>query len=100
MARADRILEIGAVLLSLFAARLSAQGTRSDYERAEKLPRLVEGKVLRARIAPRWLPGGKRFSYERELPGGGRELVLVDAERGLRLPASEAERREAGAIPE
>src|SRR5438067_1078686 len=64
-----------------------AQGTRADYERAEALPRLTQGKVFKARVAPHWFAGGSRFWYRNDFLEGGREFILVDAERGLREPA-------------
>src|SRR5690242_2824687 len=65
----------------------SAQGTRADYERAEALPRLTQGKVFRARVTPHWFAGGSRFWYRNDLPDGAREFIHVDAERGIREPA-------------
>ena len=39
------------------------------------------------RIAPHWFDRNNRFWYRNDLPGGAREFILVDAERGTRTPA-------------
>ena len=39
------------------------------------------------RIAPHWFDRDNRFWYRNDLPGGVREFILVDAERGTRVPA-------------
>ena len=49
------------ILLALATTSISAQGTRSDYERARMLRARFEGKVFRDRIDPHWLDGGSRF---------------------------------------
>src|SRR5206468_4578152 len=40
--------------------------------------------VYRSRITPHWFDAGQRFWYQNDLPGGAREFILVDAERGTR----------------
>ncbi|MCY2951509.1 MAG: DPP IV N-terminal domain-containing protein [Planctomycetota bacterium] len=67
-----------------------AQGTRADYERANKLRDLTNGKVGRTRVEPRWAADGVQFWYRNELGGGGQELVLVDAEKGVRQIVADA----------
>lgn len=72
--------------LLLVAAPLFAQGTKADYDRALSLGRRTDGKVLRARVEPRWLPGGNAFWYRIEASPGKFENVLVDCEKGERKP--------------
>ncbi|MFY8201846.1 MAG: DPP IV N-terminal domain-containing protein, partial [Pirellula staleyi] len=42
------------------------------------------GKIYRNRVAPNWIDGTSAFWYRNDLPQGGREFILVDAERGKR----------------
>ena len=64
-----------------------AQGLPADYERADRLPALVQGKVTRDRVAPRWFAGNDRFWYRVDLGGGRSEFVVVDATKGEKRPA-------------
>jgi dipeptidyl-peptidase-4 len=48
--------------------------------------------VYKSRIAPHWIEGGSSFWYRNDLSGGKREFVLVNAERGTRLPAFDHEK--------
>ncbi len=75
------------LLALLFTQAGFSQGTKSDYERSANLRRLTEGKVLNRRVEARWSADGNRFWFRRDTPGGGREFILVDAEKGTRLPA-------------
>ncbi len=93
---AASFMAAGAALLFI-SGPVAAQGTRSDYERALSLRERTADKVFRDRVRARWLEGGARFWYENDLPGGGREYVLVDAEAGTRGPAFDHERL-AGAL--
>src|SRR5262249_14280260 len=43
-----------------------------------------DGLVFKLRIAPHWFHQNSRFWYRNDLPGGTREFVVVDAERGTR----------------
>ena len=72
----------GAVFTSLLA-----QGTRADYERADRFlgPRL-DSLVLNERVRPNWLGRTDRFWYVRDLPDG-REVMLVDPAGPRRGPA-------------
>src|SRR6478736_4391859 len=84
----NRLQHISFVLVFLcFGAFASAQGTKSDYERADKLGGLVQGKVFKAKVTPHWLEGNSRFWYRNDLAEGKREFVLVDAEKGTREAA-------------
>src|SRR2546421_98321 len=86
IAQTPRAILLAALLL-LAPGVARAQGTRADYERAEALPRLAQGKVFKARVTPHWFANGTRFWYRNDLPEGAREFIHVDAERGLREPA-------------
>ena len=89
MSRARIVVSLSApiVVLSALCAGLPAQGTRSDYERANGLRRRTENKVYKTRVAPHWFAGNSRFWYRNDLAGGEREFVLVDAGNGTRRPA-------------
>ncbi len=41
-------------------------------------------RVYRDHVAPHWQAGNAKFWYQNELPGGAKETVVVDAERGTR----------------
>lgn len=61
------------------------QGTIADYERANALPGLVGGKVLRGRLEVQWLPGQEGFYYRRETAPGKfawTKVSLADGESG------------------
>ncbi|HEV3384895.1 MAG TPA: DPP IV N-terminal domain-containing protein, partial [Gemmata sp.] len=62
----------------------NAQGTKEDYERANTLRQWTAGKILNAKIEARWVPESGEFWYRRDLPGGKKEFVLVDSEKGTR----------------
>ncbi|MFN0021309.1 MAG: hypothetical protein ACKVP0_23920, partial [Pirellulaceae bacterium] len=74
-------------ILLCCGALASAQGTKSDYERADNLGGLVQGKVFKAKVTPHWLEGNSRFWYRNDLSDGKREFLLVDAEKGTREAA-------------
>lgn len=69
-----------------------AQGTKEDYQRSAELRRQIENKVYKQRIRATWFADERRFWYRNDLAGGRREYVLVDAARGERKPAFDAER--------
>ncbi|MEY4384998.1 MAG: Prolyl tripeptidyl peptidase precursor [Verrucomicrobiota bacterium] len=64
-----------------------AQGTKSDYERAESLPKLFSGKVYKTTLQANWFANGTKFWYRNDLANGAREFILVDAVAGKRTPA-------------
>ena len=69
------------------AAPLAAQGTRADYERAERfLPWRADSLVRNAQVRPNWIREADRFWYRRDLPDGA-EFVLVDPAAAARGPA-------------
>ncbi|HLX63950.1 MAG TPA: prolyl oligopeptidase family serine peptidase [Planctomycetota bacterium] len=51
-----------------------------------------DARVYRDRIDAHWFAGGQRFWYRNDLPGGKREFILVDAEKGTRAAAFDAGR--------
>lgn len=75
------------MLLAVVAVAASAQGTRADYERSEKLAAMTRGKVFRLRVQPEWFDGNNRLWYRVETGPGKHEFVLVDCLRGERRPA-------------
>ena len=66
-------------------------GTAADYERAAKLHGLTQDKVFKAAVAAHWFADGDRFWYRNDLAGGDREFILVDAFKGERKAAFDAE---------
>ncbi|MBC8096360.1 MAG: DPP IV N-terminal domain-containing protein, partial [Akkermansiaceae bacterium] len=68
-------------------ATVAAQGSRADYDRAESLRRLTEGKVLNQQLTARWLPDNRHFWYRRESGAGRSEFILVNVEMGEKQPA-------------
>src|SRR5688572_27765677 len=40
--------------------------------------------VYKSRITPHWFAGGAKLWYQNDLPGGVKEYIVVDAERGTR----------------
>jgi len=78
---------VGLAIVLLGAAPTLAQGTRSDYERADNLRNLTTDKVFKVRVDPHWFAGGRGFWYRNDLPAGQREFILVDAEKGTRALA-------------
>lgn len=64
----------------------AAQGTPSDYARAEGLEHRLRGLVVNAADPPLWLPTGDRFVYRKSVQGG-HAFVLVDARTLRRRPA-------------
>ena len=51
-----------------------------------------EHGVYKSQVVPHWFAGGSKFWYRNDLPGGAREFILVDAEKGSRGPAFDAGR--------
>ena len=61
-----------------------AQGTRADYEKAEKFDERYNGKIFRHRVDPQWASDSKAFSYRLETAPGRQEFIWVDATSGKR----------------
>ena len=73
------------VTLLLLPHLLGAQGTRSDYARAEQLLTAnAQELVLHDAVRPRWLPSGS-FWY-RDRTARGYEFLLVDPSTGAQRP--------------
>src|SRR5688500_17538852 len=89
----SRRILLGIVILgySLLPLCAQAQGTAADYERAAGLRQEMQGKVLNARISPRWIDEGKALWYRLDEPDGGRRWVVVDARSGESSPAFDHE---------
>ncbi|QJW96220.1 DPP IV N-terminal domain-containing protein [Frigoriglobus tundricola] len=83
----NRALSFLALLVLVPVA--AAQGTRADYERANSVGKWTAEKVTSAKVQPHWAPDGDTFWYTRDLPGGKKEFVLVDAVKGTREVVSE-----------
>jgi dipeptidyl aminopeptidase/acylaminoacyl peptidase len=83
-----RPLALLACLLPWFLAGspVSGQGTRADYDRALRLEERTRDTVLNARVQPAWIGNGDHLWYRRDLPGGGREFLLVNASTGEASP--------------
>lgn len=77
-------LLVGCLLLSPAA---SAQGTKADYERAGSLAERTRNTVANATLTAHWLGDSGRLWYRREIPAGGFEFILADANTGRRRPA-------------
>ncbi|WP_205502935.1 S9 family peptidase [Rufibacter psychrotolerans] len=73
-------------LVLLSSATVQAQGTRADYERAEKLKVAMNTKVYYAPSRFSWQEGKDAFWYVRQTPKG-KEFILVDAGKKSRKPA-------------
>ncbi len=71
-------------LLPGFLLSLSIAGALTPLLEAQRPAR---PKVYREVVRAHWLEDGTRFWYRNDLAGGTREFVLVDAEKGTRLPA-------------
>jgi len=76
-------------IVGFFAALASvhAQGTKADYDRADRIGQMALGKIAHGRIEPIWLGSGSRFWYRSDLGGGRREFILVDPAAASRKPA-------------
>lgn len=82
--RVRTVLSVISVLIALTPAQ--AQGTRADYERAQKfVGGNVEKLVRVADIKPHWVEETARFWYRQ--PGPDKEFLVVDAAKNTRGPA-------------
>jgi dipeptidyl-peptidase-4 len=98
----QRRITIQLVLLSVsfFSTKeITAQGARSDYERAFNLRKVTANKVYKQRVNPNWFSDSKRFWYRNDLADEAREYILVNAEAGTRRRAFD-HKRLAGALAE
>ncbi len=87
------------LILCCFAAVLCrAQGTREDYDRAQRfLPWNVDRLVTEAQVGPRWIEKTDKFWYRKAAPRGGpKEFLLVDPAAKTRGPAFDQGKLAAG----
>ncbi|NQU22865.1 MAG: prolyl oligopeptidase family serine peptidase [Candidatus Nealsonbacteria bacterium] len=82
-----RVRAVLFAILILSTAAALGQGTRADYERADKLRELTRNKVFDTKVEPHWFADGNRFWYRNNLADDAREFVLVDATASTRRPA-------------
>lgn len=74
-----------AVLLLVTNTRLIiAQGTKADYDRADKLRQSTRNTVFRKSVKPHWDSDGNRFWYKISTGPKTHEFVFVDAVAGSR----------------
>jgi dipeptidyl-peptidase-4 len=65
----------------------AAQGTRQDYERAEKfLPQNIGKLVFKIGVTPEWIGDGAKFWYLNKARAG-KEFILADCAKGEKKPA-------------
>ncbi|WP_207436087.1 S9 family peptidase [Sabulibacter ruber] len=74
------------LVVLLGSAQLRAQGTKADYERAEKLKAAMNTKVYYAPSRFNWQEGKESFWYVRQTPRG-KEYMLVNAQKRSKKPA-------------
>lgn len=70
-------------------AGLNSAASGAGQESPQRRPGRNSGdtRVFKDRVTPNWFGGNTRFWYRNALPGGAKEFILVDAERGVREPA-------------
>ncbi|MBP7948946.1 MAG: prolyl oligopeptidase family serine peptidase [Verrucomicrobiales bacterium] len=74
-------------LLLLSAATATAQGTASDYARAQSLAKRTQHRIFRDQVEPHWLPDGLRCWYRVSTGPQTAEFIVADLEKGQRHPA-------------
>ena len=78
---------VSLILIFLSPVAVLAQGTRADYQRAERfLPWNARRLVTEAEVSPHWIENSNRFWYVTEGPAG-KQFMLVDPERKTQGPA-------------
>ncbi|MGN6504606.1 MAG: prolyl oligopeptidase family serine peptidase [Tepidisphaeraceae bacterium] len=87
-----RTLPSVAAAFLMFSSSLFAQGTREDYQRADKLDALTRGMVLNTHVAAHWTKDGNSFWFAKERPQGARDFMWVDAEKATIQPAFDSTR--------
>jgi dipeptidyl aminopeptidase/acylaminoacyl peptidase len=75
----------------LFAIAASAQGTLSDYQRADGLQAKYQGLAINLPGPATWIRGTDHFWYRRTIKDGS-EIVWVDAATQTRRPAFDHEK--------
>jgi dipeptidyl aminopeptidase/acylaminoacyl peptidase len=66
---------------------MDALDLTAAYARAAQLGKQAKGGVFKASIEPHWFADNTKFWYRNSLKGGTKEFIVVDAEKGTRLPA-------------
>ncbi|HLG13397.1 MAG TPA: DPP IV N-terminal domain-containing protein [Blastocatellia bacterium] len=77
--------------LLLLPATVCAQGTRADYERANKLRDKFQGLAINVPERANWIGTTSRFWYRKSVKGGN-QFVLVDGATLAKQPAFDHER--------
>lgn len=54
---------------------------------ADRLPGAPAPRLYKSAVKAHWFDDNNRFWYRNDLRGGGREFIVVDAQRGIRAPA-------------
>lgn len=68
-------------------APLHAQGSRADYERADRLPREVRGTVLNLKLELHWFADNSSAWFRKDLGNGDHEFQVVHTATGKVVPA-------------
>jgi dipeptidyl aminopeptidase/acylaminoacyl peptidase len=83
----ERFMRVSSVaLLLLLPAAAVAQGTATDYKRADSLNKRYEGLAVGVVETTHWLPSSSKLWY-RKTVAGGNVFVLVDVPAGTKAPA-------------
>jgi len=72
------------LISGLLPLEVTAQGSKSDYERSAALARRTENKVYRAQVQPQWFAGQSRLWYRVQTGANAHEFIFVDADKGER----------------
>ena len=85
-----RAMRVFPILFFFLTTMASGQGTRADYERADRLREESRGKVLNLKVEANWSADGSRFWYRRQTEKSGEEFVSIDAATGTRSSSARA----------
>ncbi len=77
--------------MTLASVRANAQGTQSDYQRAQGLREKFQGLAHNVPGSPNWIEGTDHFWYRKSVPGGF-QFILVDVQALTKKPAFDHER--------
>jgi dienelactone hydrolase len=88
-----RSILVGVFLLSfvLIIPAAKAQGTLSDYQRAQGLREKLQGLAVNLPGQPTWIEGTDHFWYRKAVHGGN-EFIVVDVKALTKTPAFDHER--------
>jgi dipeptidyl aminopeptidase/acylaminoacyl peptidase len=67
--------------------KVDALDLRKAYDRASSLALQAKGRVFKATLTPHWIENNTHMWYRNDLRDARKEFVLVNAEKGTRLPA-------------